>query len=247
MTGNTNTLHRIARIMALDVSFRWFCRFGAPLAVQACFGGLAVFQRHALTTIGGTKVAHCHFEPSADSWHDAHFGFHACIREAAAIHAAVHGGEPPGTWINPSMMVHYDTESAREFCSLTACEPPDTSVGGGSSSSSSGAGGDAGSLQECAFAVWSHSNQIGRTISRSVALRSGWTHAHSQRGAVKPKQLVSAVEEDCNEHLKEAAFVRGTTSNRSVCCALRVKHALCVRVLFVWLTYLLLAALSSPI
>ena len=66
----------------------------------------------------------CYYEPGALTWAEAHFGFHTCMRRArASQHREDRGGQRAGTFVNPAMMVHYDSESSRETCSVVDCEP----------------------------------------------------------------------------------------------------------------------------
>ena len=158
----------------------------APVAVDACFGGMTVFQRHALI-VAGSPAAACRFEPATQSWHDAHFGFHACVREVAAVKAAVQGlGVPPATWVNPAMMVHYDTESAGEFCDAVPCSAPPPAI--------DPTGHRVIQNPQCAFSL---QNEALAALPVPPSLRSGWHVAAGKKGLLKDLALVSATEEDC--------------------------------------------------
>ncbi len=87
-----------------------------PVAVGACFGGLMAVRRAVVA------AGRCNYEPGALTWAEAHFGFHACMRRARAGQHSDGGGQRAGTFVNPAMMVHYDSESSREICSVVDCE-----------------------------------------------------------------------------------------------------------------------------
>ena len=62
-----------------------------PIPVQACFGGLMVVRRAAVS------AGRCRYEPQAVTWAEAHFGFHECLRAERTRMAAedmYSGGSP---------------------------------------------------------------------------------------------------------------------------------------------------------
>ena len=167
-----------------------------PVGIEACFGGLMVVRRSA---VGAGK---CHYDPEALNWAEAHFGFHSCMRgvrarEEEAAGDSAHGG----TFVNPAMMVHYDSESARERCAVVDCDPSydewDAKL-------------SAEAAEPCVFEL---EESAAVDAARSMLVSSGggggsikdstitaWSGSHAH----KPNWLVSEVEEEANRALKNA-------------------------------------------
>ena len=168
-----------------------------PIPVQACFGGLMVVRRAAVS------AGRCRYEPQAVTWAEAHFGFHECLRAERTRMAAEDmysgGSRSDGTFVNPAMMVHYDSESSRERCSVAPCNA-DAAPGRHKGTRK----------QPCAYeleqaeaaaaarAVLSGNDGDGGELRDSVMTAWNGSHAH------KPAYLVSRAEGDCNRDLKSA-------------------------------------------